>query len=68
MLAGSRLKGDRFWFENGNSASSFTPEQLQQIRNVTLARILCDNLDDIDEIQPNVFRPPKGKRLVVLNH
>lgn len=49
--------GDRFWFENGGFASSFTPQQLREVRKVTLARILCDNLDDIDELQPNVFRP-----------
>lgn len=49
--------GDRFWFENGGFASSLTPQQLREVRKVTLARVLCDNLDDIDELQPNVFRP-----------
>ncbi|KAF2348536.1 hem peroxidase, partial [Trinorchestia longiramus] len=28
------------------------------VRKASLAKILCDNLDDIDELQPNVFRPP----------
>ncbi|XP_050717062.1 peroxidase-like isoform X2 [Eriocheir sinensis] len=50
-------RGDRFWFENGGFASSLTPEQLREVRKVTLARVLCDNLDDVDELQPNVFRP-----------
>ncbi|XP_068084341.1 thyroid peroxidase [Anabrus simplex] len=48
-------KGDRFWYENGGFESSFTPAQLQQLRKVTLARILCNNLDSIDSVQPYVF-------------
>lgn len=50
-------RGDRFWFENGGLVSSLTPEQLREVRKVTLARVLCDNLDDIDELQPSLFRP-----------
>lgn len=38
--------------------SSLTPDQLREVRKVTLARVLCDNLDDVDSLQPNVFRPP----------
>lgn len=35
-----RLKdGDRFWYENPNN---FNPNQLAEIRNITLARVLCD--------------------------
>ncbi|XP_034942189.1 peroxidasin [Chelonus insularis] len=44
--------GDRFWYEN---PTTFKPEQLQQIKKITLSRILCDNGDNITEIQPNVF-------------
>ncbi|ROT69526.1 hypothetical protein C7M84_012293 [Penaeus vannamei] len=51
-------RGDRFWFENGGFVSSLSPDQLKEIRKVTLARVMCDNLDDIDDLQPNVFRPP----------
>ncbi|KAL2716374.1 peroxidasin [Vespula squamosa] len=47
--------GDRFWYEN---PSNFRPEQLAQIQQVTLARILCDNGDKIDRVQPNVFLLP----------
>jgi hypothetical protein len=47
--------GDRFWYETGGFESSFTLAQLQQIRRITLARILCDNLDGIDTLQPFVF-------------
>ncbi|XP_037780731.1 chorion peroxidase-like [Penaeus monodon] len=51
-------RGDRFWFENGGFVSSLSPDQLKEVRKVTLARVMCDNLDDIDDLQPNVFRPP----------
>lgn len=51
-------RGDRFWFENGGFVSSLSPDQLRELRKVTLARVMCDNLDDIDEVQPSVFRPP----------
>ncbi|CAG7818255.1 unnamed protein product [Allacma fusca] len=43
--------GDRFWYELGDWPSSFTPEQLQEIRKVRLSRLLCDNSDDIKSIQ-----------------
>ncbi|XP_037079378.1 chorion peroxidase-like [Pollicipes pollicipes] len=43
--------GDRFWYELGNQPSSFTPEQLEQIRRVQLSRVLCDNTDLIKTIQ-----------------
>ncbi|XP_057669934.1 peroxidase-like [Diorhabda carinulata] len=48
-------KGDRFWYENGNFASSFTPAQLQQIRRATFSSVLCQTLDEIETIQPFVF-------------
>lgn len=44
-------RGDRFWYELPNQPSSFTPEQLQEIRNIKLSRVLCDNTDLIDSIQ-----------------
>lgn len=56
--------GDRFWYENGGFESSFTLAQLQQIRRVTLARILCDNLDGIDTLQPFVFLTVDNDRWV----
>ena len=44
--------GDRFYFEK---ASVFTASQLTQIRKATLSRIICDNADNINEIEPNAF-------------
>lgn len=48
---------DRFWYE---SPTTFKPEQLQQIKQVNLARIICDNGDNITKIQPNVFLLPEN--------
>lgn len=52
----ARLRdGDRFWYEN---PSVFEAEQLRQIKETSLARILCDNSDNIDTIGENVFLLP----------
>ncbi|XP_059088461.1 peroxidasin-like isoform X1 [Tigriopus californicus] len=55
-------EGDRFWYEN---PSTFSPEQLTQIRQVTLGRVVCDNGDDIAKVTPNVFLKPKEKADII---
>ncbi|KPP65730.1 peroxidasin-like, partial [Scleropages formosus] len=44
--------GDRFWYEN---PGVFSPAQLTQIKQASLARVLCDNGDNITRVQPDVF-------------
>lgn len=41
-------RGDRFWYEN---YGQFTPEQLYELRKVKMAALVCDNADDIDNVQ-----------------
>ncbi|KAM6221084.1 peroxidasin homolog [Rhynchocyon petersi] len=45
--------GDRLWYEN---PGVFSPAQLTQIKQTSLARILCDNSDNITRVQKDVFR------------
>ena len=45
-------RGDRFFYERDDPCTGFTIEQLDQIRNATLARVICDNSDGVFEIQP----------------
>ncbi|XP_063704603.1 chorion peroxidase [Culicoides brevitarsis] len=56
----SRLrKGDRYFYEHGPEINpgSFNPEQLNEIKKVTFARIICDNLDKIAvfSVPPKAF-------------
>ena len=48
--------GDRLWYEN---PTTFKAEQLQEIRQTSLAKILCENGDNITRIQRNVFLLPR---------
>ncbi|XP_051163553.1 uncharacterized protein LOC127282981 isoform X2 [Leptopilina boulardi] len=59
-------KGDRFWFENSNMENKFTPQQLQQIRSITLTKVLCKTMDNIESLQPFIMQLPdnfKNKRI-----
>ncbi|KAL1438784.1 hypothetical protein MTO96_047713 [Rhipicephalus appendiculatus] len=52
-----RLKyGDRFYYEHASQAGSLTSGQLNEIRQITFAKIICENTG-VSFVTPNVFRP-----------
>ncbi|XP_050563043.1 peroxidase isoform X2 [Spodoptera frugiperda] len=50
--------GDRYFYENGADPDiAFTPSQLETIRKgASMARLLCDNSDGIQSMQPRAFQ------------
>lgn len=42
----------RFFYER---QGQFTPDQLVQLKQATLSRIICDNSDGIDRVPPDAF-------------
>lgn len=59
-------RGDRFWYELPDQPSTFSPEQLQEVRKAKLARIICDNTDLIDTVQVYPMVLPDHEMWVVL--
>lgn len=45
-------RGDRFWHEN---AGVFTDKQLQEIKSTTLAKVICETMEDMQRTNQNVF-------------
>ncbi|XP_037085510.1 peroxidase-like [Pollicipes pollicipes] len=61
--------GDRFFYDNGGFAHSFTPAQLAEIRKSSWARIMCDTLgpqfgNDFTRVQPLGFITTLGQNQV----
>jgi len=55
-------KGDKFFYDLGvDSTRAFTLQQLEQIRQTSMARIICDNTDEVDRIQPLAFKMPTSR-------
>ena len=64
-LIGDQFKrlqqGDRFYYDNfNNNPGRFSLAQLQEVRKSSLARINCDNGDQIEQMQPLAFRRPNA--------
>lgn len=51
-------RGDRFWFENPGFPSSFTLDQLREIKKATQIRLLCYNSDNLLTVQQNALKLP----------
>ena len=62
---GKFRSGDRFWYERDDHLTAFTLKQLDEIRKVTMARVMCDNLDGATRIQRWVFKTIKSRQSVV---
>ncbi|XP_060072565.1 peroxidase-like protein [Ylistrum balloti] len=56
--------GDRFWYENDFPAIGFNKGQLNEIKGVTLSKLLCTNIG-LRQIQPNAFLVPSFKNPLV---
>ena len=48
--------GDRYWYEN---PGVFTSGQLAELKKTNLAKIICENSDNIEYIQEDVFMNAK---------
>lgn len=55
----------RFWYQN---PAVFTPNQLAELEKVTLARIICDNGDNIQMVPTDAFQIVNGGNLVTCNN
>merc|ERR1712107_749367 len=55
-------KGDKFFYDLGLSQQrAFTLGLLEEIRKTSMARIICDNTDEVDRIQPLAFKMPNSR-------
>ncbi|KAL0881413.1 hypothetical protein ABMA27_001279 [Loxostege sticticalis] len=47
--------GDRFFYDNSEMIHSFSPEQLQQLKKASIARLICDNTEHVHYVQSRAF-------------
>ena len=54
--------GDRFYYENDDPITGiFTKSQREQIEKTSLSRVICDNSDNIQFIQPDAFQADQDR-------
>ncbi|XP_030764452.1 uncharacterized protein LOC115888753 [Sitophilus oryzae] len=53
-------KCDRFWYESGDPVVRFTEPQLAELRKVTMAKTICDNIDGNSDMQRSAFDLPSN--------
>nr|XP_039272499.1 eosinophil peroxidase-like [Styela clava] len=51
-------QGDRFWFDNQPPNAVFNQEQVRELRKTTLAKVICNNMPQLTNIQPSAMRLP----------
>lgn len=47
--------GDRYFYERGDNDIAFSRDQLNEIRKASMARLFCDNGNNIEQMQPKAF-------------
>lgn len=47
--------GDRFFFERGDPELGFSRPQLKELRKASMARLLCDNTQNLQNNQQQAF-------------
>ncbi|XP_078034406.1 uncharacterized protein LOC144468658 [Augochlora pura] len=53
-------KCDRFWYETDDPNIRFTEPQLAELRKVTLSKVMCENMDEHNEMQRAAFDLPSN--------
>ncbi|KAK6617631.1 hypothetical protein RUM44_005219 [Polyplax serrata] len=56
---------DKYFYERGDHKGAFTPDQLIEIKKMSLARLMCDNGDNISSMQPRAFQLLSAKNPTV---
>ena len=50
--------GDRFWYQN---PFIFRSRQVRELEKASLSKVICNNADNITEIQPNAFQTNQAR-------
>lgn len=53
-------KCDRFWYETDDPNIRFTEHQLAEVRKTTLSKVICENMDEHQEMQRAAFDLPSN--------